>query len=56
MTGTPSVFTYPECNGTLWELQEGGLPHFCCRVGQAFSRGFDGEESQAAEHPAFQER
>ena len=37
VSGTPSVFTCPDCNGTLWELQEGDLLHFRCRVGHAFS-------------------
>src|SRR5262249_16700252 len=37
ISGTPSVFTCPECNGTLWELQEGDLLHFRCRVGHAYS-------------------
>ena len=37
LSGAPSVFTCPDCNGTLWELQEGDLLHFRCRVGHAFS-------------------
>ncbi len=37
ISGTPSVFTCPDCNGTLWELQEGDVLHFRCRVGHAFS-------------------
>src|SRR5262249_36988875 len=37
ISGTPSVFTCPECNGTSWELQEGDLLHFRCRVGHAYS-------------------
>jgi len=37
ISGTPSVFTCPDCNGTLWELQEGDLLHFRCRMGHAFS-------------------
>jgi two-component system chemotaxis response regulator CheB len=35
--GTPSVFGCPECGGTLWELQEGELMRFRCRIGHAFS-------------------
>jgi two-component system, chemotaxis family, protein-glutamate methylesterase/glutaminase len=35
--GTPSAFSCPECGGVLWELQNGDLLHFRCRVGHAFS-------------------
>ena len=35
--GKPSMFTCPDCNGTLWEVQEGDLLRFRCRVGHAFS-------------------
>ena len=38
--GTPSVFGCPECGGTLWELQDGELLRFRCRVGHAY--GADG--------------
>jgi two-component system chemotaxis response regulator CheB len=34
--GTPSTFSCPECGGILWELEEGGLLRFRCRVGHAF--------------------
>jgi two-component system chemotaxis response regulator CheB len=37
VNGTPSVFTCPDCNGTLWELQEGDLLMYRCRVGHAYS-------------------
>jgi two-component system, chemotaxis family, protein-glutamate methylesterase/glutaminase len=34
--GTPSVFGCPECGGVLWELQDGELLRFRCRVGHAY--------------------
>ncbi len=35
--GKPSVFSCPECGGVLWELEDGSLLRFRCRVGHAFS-------------------
>jgi two-component system chemotaxis response regulator CheB len=35
--GTPSVYGCPECGGVLWELQDGDLVRFRCRVGHAYS-------------------
>jgi two-component system, chemotaxis family, protein-glutamate methylesterase/glutaminase len=35
--GNPSVFTCPECHGTLWESDEHGLLRFRCRVGHVYS-------------------
>ncbi|KAB8145547.1 chemotaxis protein CheB [Chloroflexia bacterium SDU3-3] len=35
--GTPSVFSCPECGGVLFELQDGALTRYRCRVGHAFS-------------------
>jgi two-component system chemotaxis response regulator CheB len=43
--GTPSVFACPECHGTLWEIQDGNLLRFRCRVGHAYS-----SESMLADH------
>ncbi len=35
--GKPSVFSCPECGGVLWEIQDGDLLRFRCRVGHAYS-------------------
>lgn len=35
--GTPSQYSCPECGGVLWEIQDGELLRFRCRVGHAFS-------------------
>jgi len=35
--GVPSTMTCPECHGTLWEVRDGDLLLFRCRVGHAFS-------------------
>jgi len=35
--GRPSVFSCPECHGTLWEVDEGNLLRFRCRVGHVYS-------------------
>ena len=35
--GNPSVFTCPECHGTLWEVDEGNTLRFRCRVGHSFT-------------------
>jgi two-component system, chemotaxis family, protein-glutamate methylesterase/glutaminase len=35
--GKPSGFACPECHGTLWELNDGELVRFRCRVGHAFA-------------------
>ena len=42
--GTPSVFACPECHGVLWELKDGKMVHFRCRVGHSY-----GAESLASE-------
>lgn len=35
--GNPSVFACPECHGVLWELREGNLTQFRCRVGHTYT-------------------
>lgn len=35
--GRPSVYACPDCNGTLWELDENGLLRFRCRTGHAYT-------------------
>ena len=35
--GVPSAFSCPECGGVLWELHDGELLRFRCRVGHAYS-------------------
>jgi two-component system chemotaxis response regulator CheB len=35
-SGAPSAYVCPECNGTLWEVREGELLRFRCRVGHAY--------------------
>ncbi|HJS99479.1 MAG TPA: chemotaxis protein CheB [Terriglobales bacterium] len=34
--GRPSAYACPECNGILWEIREGELVRFRCRVGHAY--------------------
>lgn len=35
--GAPSVFSCPECGGVLWEIKDGNLLRYRCRVGHALS-------------------
>jgi two-component system chemotaxis response regulator CheB len=37
LTGRPSVFTCPDCGGTLWESDEDGNLRFRCRTGHAYN-------------------
>jgi two-component system chemotaxis response regulator CheB len=36
-TGPPSPFTCPECSGSLWEVKEGKVVRYTCRVGHSYS-------------------
>ncbi|WP_017719995.1 chemotaxis protein CheB [Kamptonema formosum] len=48
--GKPSQYACPECGGALWELSEGNLLRFRCRVGHAFSaESLLAEQSEALE-------
>ncbi len=42
---TPSAFVCPACGGSLWELDDGGLVRYRCRVGHAYT-----EDSLLEEH------
>jgi two-component system, chemotaxis family, protein-glutamate methylesterase/glutaminase len=35
--GPPSPYTCPECSGSLWEIQDGQVVRYTCRVGHSYS-------------------
>ncbi|TML79339.1 MAG: chemotaxis protein CheB [Actinobacteria bacterium] len=48
--GILSPITCPECGGTLWEHEEGGVLRFKCHVGHAFTReSLDTAQGQSVE-------
>ena len=48
--GKLSMFTCPECHGTLWEIKDGQLLRYRCHVGHAFSiDSLDEEQAEKVE-------
>jgi two-component system chemotaxis response regulator CheB len=48
--GTASEFACPECGGVLWEIEQGDLLRFRCRVGHAYTA----DHLQAAQRQAVE--
>jgi two-component system, chemotaxis family, protein-glutamate methylesterase/glutaminase len=49
--GQPSAFSCPECGGVLWEIEDGELVRYRCRVGHAFSsETMQAEQTDALEN------
>lgn len=49
--GEPSPYSCPECGGVLWELRDGELIRFRCRVGHAYtSETLTTEQAVTVEH------
>jgi two-component system, chemotaxis family, protein-glutamate methylesterase/glutaminase len=49
--GKRSLFTCPECNGSLWEIEEGKHVHFRCHVGHAYT----GDSLESAQSMAVEQ-
>jgi two-component system chemotaxis response regulator CheB len=48
--GKPSAFACPDCHGVLWEVQEGKLVRFRCRVGHSYlPESLSASQSERAE-------
>ena len=49
--GEPSPYSCPECGGVLWELRDGELLRFRCRVGHAYTNEtLTSEQALVVEH------
>jgi len=49
--GEPSPYSCPECGGVLWELKDGELMRFRCRVGHAYTtETLTTEQARVVEH------
>lgn len=51
--GKPSAFACPECHGVLWEVKEGELLRFRCRVGHAYTAAALNEELSESSEAAL---